>query len=223
MVAVVAAVSLIVGGPWVYAQLIAPDPAEPLALTTPTPEAAATVAPPSPLELADLEGSWRVGAGSQAGYRLGEVLSGQPVTVVGRTEVVDGSVVVQGGSLVTADIVVDTASIVTDDSARDAYFRRALNTTDFPQAVFALSGPVDLSAIVGSAGPVTIEAPGTLTFHGVSGPVTATLQVQTSAEGVEVVGTIPVVLAEFGLEPPDLGFVTVDPTGTVEMLLVLTR
>ena len=223
MVAVVAAVGLIVGGPWFYAQFLANAPAEPLALTTPTPEASATSQAPTPLKLSDLEGTWLVGEGSQAGYRLGEVLSGQPVTVVGRTEVVGGTVVVQAGALMVADIVVDTATIVTDESARDAYFRRALNTTDFPQATFSLTARVDLSAVIGSTGPVTLEAPGSLTFHGATQAVTATLQVQRSATGVEVAGTIPVVLADFGLEPPDLGFVTVEPTGTVEMLLALTR
>lgn len=224
MVVVIAAVGLVVGGPWVYAHLAAQDPAKPLTLTTATPEASATGAPtPEPLDLASLEGSWQVSDGSQAGYRLGEVLSGQQVTVVGRTEQVSGTVVVSGGSLTTADVVVDAGSIATDESARDAYFRRALDTTDFPQATFVLTGPVDLSPVSGAAGPVTLDVPGTLTFHGTSLPVTATLQVQGTAAGVEVVGTIPVLLEDFGLEPPDLGFVTVEPSGTVEMLLVLTR
>ncbi|HEY3437830.1 MAG TPA: YceI family protein [Actinotalea sp.] len=222
--AVVLALALVVGGPLVYARVIAPAPREPLALTTASP----TVTPgadttPVPLTAAGIEGSWNVGAGSQAGYRLGEVLSGQPVAVVGRTDKVTGTAVVAGGVLQSAEVVVDAASIVTDTSARDAYFRRALNTTEFPTATFSLTAPVDLAAVDGVSGPVTVSAPGTLTFHGVSQPVTATLQVQGTASGVEVLGTIPVTLADYQLQAPALPFVTVDPSGTVEMLLRLTR
>ena len=221
LVAVVVAVGLIVGGPWVYARVLAPEPAAPLALTTPTPTPTPTG--PVALQTAAMEGSWTVGEGSQAGYRLGEVLSGEAVTVVGRTEKVTGSVVVAGGMLTSAEIVVDTASIVTDQAARDAYFRRALDTSSFPVATFTLSAPVDLAPVNGSAEPVVLQAPGVLTFHGISRDVVAAIQVQGTAAGIEVLGSIPVTLQEFELEAPTLGFVTVEPTGTVEMLLTLTR
>ncbi len=221
LVAVVVAVALIVGGPWLYARVLAPEARAPLTLTTPTATPSADPdAPPAPV---DVDGTWQVGAGSAAGYRLGEVLSGEQVTVVGRTEQVTGSVTVQGGQLAQASVTVDTASIATDESARDAYFRRALDTTTFPEATFELTGPVDVSAVGTATTPVAVSAPGTLTFHGVSQPVTAELQVQRTAEGIEVAGQVPVELEAFGLDAPDLGFVTVEPTGAVELLLVLVR
>lgn len=218
LVVVVVAVSAIVGAPWLYARVIMPDPREALTLSTPVATAPAEVP-----ATADVTGSWQVGEGSQAGYRLGEVLSGEQVTVVGRTEKVVGSVVVADGALTQAEIMVDTASITTDESARDAYFRRALDTTTYPQAVFSLAEPADVAAVGTTTEAVAVQATGTLTFHGVSQPVTVDLQVRRTLAGVEVAGQVPITLSDFGLEAPDLGFVTVEPTGSLELLLVLTR
>lgn len=223
MVAVLVAVGLVVGGPWVYARFVVRDAPDPLAFSTPTPAQTAEPEADAVPEPVDVNGAWQVGPGSQAGYRLGEVLSGEQVTVVGRTETVTGTFLVEGGALTSAEVLVDTATIVTDESARDAYFRRALNTTEFPQAVFTLTAPVDVSAVGTATDVVPVAVVGTLTFHGVIQAVTANLEVRRTTTGIEVVGTVPVVLADYGLEAPDLGFVTVEPQGTIEMLLVLTR
>ncbi|MBO1750719.1 YceI family protein [Actinotalea sp. BY-33] len=221
LVAVTVALGAIAGGPWLYARYLAPDPAEPLALSTPDPAASAA---PQVDEIHEVDGTWTVVDGSEAGYRLGEVLSGEQVTVVGRTDQVTGGVVLEEGSLLEAEVVVDVASIVTDESARDAYFRRALDTTTHPEATFEVTDPVDLSALEGVTESVTVEALGTLTFHGVARPATAVLEVQpTGQDQVEVAGQIAVTLEDFDLTAPDLGFVTVEPTATVEMLLVLSR
>lgn len=213
------ALAMIVGGPFVYARFFAPEPVEPLALTTPT----ASAPPDVPTGVVDIDGVWRVLEGSEAGYRLGEVLSGQNVTVVGRTERVTGEVTITGGAVTAATVSVDAGSISTDEAARDAFFRRALNTSDFPQATFSLSEPVDVSAIGQSDQVVTLAAAGSLTFHGVTNPVAAELEAQRTADGVEVVGRIPVTLADFDLTAPDLGWVVVEPTGVVEVRLLLAR
>lgn len=208
----------IVGGPWVYATFVRPEAPAPLALAAPT-DLPEPEAPAGPLVV---DGSWQVGPGSEAGYRLGEVLSGKPVTVVGRTGDVSGSLEVSEGLLTAATVVVDTASISTDESARDAYFRRAVGTTDHPTATFTLTSPVDVSALR-DGGPLELELAGDLAFHGVSRPVVASLEVRREGEGVEAVGTVPVTLEDYDLDAPDLGFVTVEPAGTVEMRLLLTR
>lgn len=226
LVALVVAVALVVGGPWLYAKVIAPEARDPLALSTPTAEpgdptgaAQADEVPPS----IDVDGTWQIGAGSEAGYRLGEVLSGDAVTVTGRTEQVTGTMVVEDGALTQAELVVDTGSITTAESARDAYFRRALDTSTYPDATFLLSEPVDVAEVGSADGPVTVTAPGTLTFHGISQAVTVDLEVQRTLAGVEVVGQVPIDLETYGLAAPDLGFVTVEPAGSIEFLLVLAR
>lgn len=219
LAAVVVVVGLIAGGPWVYARLLAPQPADPLMLTAPVTEPTGEPVD-GPL---DVDGTWRVSEGSQAGYRLHEVLSGQPVTVVGRTTAVNGTLTVAGSVLTDAEITVDVASVSTDESARDAYFRRALDTTTHPVATFTLTEPVDVSGLGSSDRPVSVAANGTLTLHGVSRPVTVALEARWVPGGIEVAGTVPITLADHGLPAPDLRFVTVEPAGTVEMLLTLTR
>lgn len=216
---IVVALGLIVGGPFVYARFFAPEPADPLELSTPTAEPT----PEVPSGVVDIESTWRVLEGSEAGYRLGEVLSGQDVTVVGRTERVTGELTITDGALASASVTVDAGTISTDEAARDAFFRRALNTSEFPDATFVLSEPVDVSAIGQSDQPITVSAVGSLTFHGVTQPVTAELEAQRTPDGVEVVGRIPVTLRDFDLEAPDLGWVVVESTGTVEVRLLLAR
>lgn len=216
-IGVLVVVGLVVGAPWIYARFFALDAPEPLALITPT-DASTNLIPEGPIEI---DGTWQVGEGSQAGYRLNETLSGQAVTVVGRTEAVTGSIVVTGGFVTEASFVVDAGSIATDKSARDAFFRRALDTTAFPQAAFTLTAPIDVSALGASATPLAVTAVGTFTLHGISQPATATLQAQRTVDGVEIAGQVPVPLTDYDLIAPNLGWVVVEPTGLVEMDLLL--
>lgn len=218
VIGIIVAVAVVVGGPWVYATFFAREAPVPLAITptaVPTPEI--------PIGPVDIEGTWYVQTGSEAGYRLDETLSGEAVTVVGRTDAVSGNVVITGGQLTGATVVVAVGDISTEESARDAYFRRALDTSTFPEATFQLTTPVDVAALGTSAEPVSITVVGTLTMHGVSQPATATLEAQRTAGGVELAGQVPVNLVDFGLDPPDLGWVVVQPTGTVEVRLDLGR
>jgi polyisoprenoid-binding protein YceI len=217
IVGVLLAVGLVVGAPWVYARFFMREAPDPLTLSTPN---VVERVPEGPLEL---DGSWEIQPGSEAGYRLDEVLYDNQATVVGRTESVAGVVVIDDGSLTEARVVVDVGSITTDESARDAFFRRALDTTSFPEAVFELTEPVDVSVIGLSNAPLVAEGVGTLSLHGVTQPATATLEVQRTFEGVEVLATIDVLLADFELSAPDLGWVVVEPVGTVEALLQMAR
>jgi len=218
VIAVLVAVGLVVGAPWVYARFLVREAPDPLMLTTPEP-----VVETIPEGRVEIDGTWEIQAGSEAGYRLGEVLYDEQVTVVGRTESVAGVVVVTDGVLTEVRVAVDAGSITTNESARDAFFRRALDTSAYPQAVFELTEPVDVSAVGLSNEPMSAEAAGTLTVHGVTQPVTARLDVQRTVDGVEVLAAVDFVLADFELSAPDLGWVVVEPIGTVEALLLLAR
>ena len=218
VVGVVVAVAVVVGGPWVYASFFVREAPEPLALT-PTPVAT----PEIPTGPVDIEGTWHVQTGSEAGYRLSETLSGEAVVVVGRTDEVFGTVTIADGHLTAATVVVGVGTITSEESARDAFFRRALDASTYPEATFELTTPVDVTGLAASGEPQTVTAAGTLTMHGVSQPVTVTLEVQRTVGGVELAGQVPVTLADFKLTPPDLGWVVVEPTGTIEVLLQLGR
>ncbi|MFI2488111.1 YceI family protein [Promicromonospora kroppenstedtii] len=184
-------------------------------------------APAATADVADLDGDWTVAGGSEAGYRVDEVLSGQDVTVVGRTEEVTGSGTVADGELTAATVEVDLASITTDESARDGQFQGILDTRAFPTATFRLTDPVDVAAVADGE-TVTVDAPGSMTIKDVTRDVTAGLEIRLVAgDGGDVVAelaaTVPVTFADYGVEAPDLGFVTVEDTGFVEAELTLSR
>ena len=187
------------------------------------PPARTVEAQPEGVELApETDGTWTVGAGSSAGYRVDEVLNGVDVTVAGTTDEVTGQVVVEGGDLAAAEVVVDMAGVTTDSSRRDGYFRDSvMDVENHPTATFVVTGPVDLPALTGT--PVTVPVTGQLTVKGTPREVQADLSVVRTPEGVDVSGSVPLVFADHGVEAPDLGFVRVEDRGAVEFLLRLAR
>lgn len=216
--------ALLLGGTWVYAHSQSGTEMAPLSLASP-------VAPsPDDEDTSDTstmdgtdgvrDGTYAVDTESRAGYRVQEVLSGKDVTVVGRTSDVRGEVTVEDDVLTAASIEVDVRTIETDDSARDRQFQRLLDTGKHRTATFVLTSPADLSGLAQKT--VTVEALGTLTIKGVSHAVTATLEARTSGDGAQVSGSIPVTFSDHDVAAPQLGFVTVEGTGTVEVLLDLT-
>lgn len=194
-------------GPRLYASTVRAEAAPTLA--------AGTGGLPDP---ASLDGSWTVGDGSFAGYRLDEVLGGEDVTVTGRTEQVTGGLTVADGTLTEATVEVDVASIATDQQRRDDYFRgTAMQADTFPTATFTLTEPAELTA-----GSTDAELTGELTIRDVTRTVTVDADVASGDGSVQVVGAVPVTFRDWGITPPDLGFVKVEETGTVEFDLVLT-
>ncbi|GAB3615742.1 hypothetical protein GCM10027416_02990 [Okibacterium endophyticum] len=205
-------------GPVIYRDIVAGDAAAPPSVTT-DPSPGTTQDAPS-----DLSGTWNVSDGSEAGYRVDEVLNGTDVTVTGRTEEVTGTLEVDDLTLTSAEITVDVASIATDQAARDEYFRStALKTDEFPTATFELTEPVttDSAPTVGEVR--TVQATGNLTLAGVTQQVTVELQVALNGTDGQIAGSIPITFADYNITAPDLGFVSVEPTGFVEFQLVVSR
>ncbi|QFV00141.1 hypothetical protein KDY119_03676 [Luteimicrobium xylanilyticum] len=163
------------------------------------------------------DGRWTVGAGSFAGYRVHEVLQGHDATVTGRTDEIAGAVTVSGGRVTAATVTVQVASVLTDEPPRDSYFRStALETSRFPTATFVLA-----RAVPASSGAVSLS--GRLTVHGVTRDVTFAGRASTGIAGAEVVASLPVTWADYGVDAPRLPFVTVDDHGAIELDLHLAR
>ena len=208
-VVVIAAAALLLG-PRLYAQW-ANGRAEP----APTLSTSGDI----PDDVASYTGALTVAEGSTAGYQLDEVLQGEDVTVRGSTEQVTGTLEITEGTLQSAEIEVDMASVATDSGNRDAYFRdTALETDQFPTATFVLTDPVVLEP-----GASTATLSGELTVHGVTQPVTLEAQIAVEDDQAEVVGSIPITFADFGVTAPNLGFVKVEETGSIEVDLFLTE
>lgn len=213
--ALAALVLVVVGGTYLYINVFSDDAPDPLALETSP--------PPASGGSGDLTGTWTVAGGSEAGYRVDEVLNGQDNTVVGRTSDVTGQITVAGGEATEGEITVDMTTITTDSGSRDGQFRGPIMQTDeFPTSTFTLTSPVPLDGLDGG-GPISVTATGDLTVRDVTHSIEVQLDVQRSGDGVQVAGSGEIQFADFDVDPPNLGFVRVEDSGTVEFLLTLSQ
>jgi hypothetical protein len=135
---VVVVLVLVVGGPFVYIHFIeGPAPAK-LSLSDTTTPSTAVDSSKAPAPLA---GTWKIAAGSIAGYRVKENLFGQSSTAVGRTHGVTGTMTIAGTKVTNASFSVDMTSVKSNKSQRDNQFQgRIMNTAEFPNATFNFTG-----------------------------------------------------------------------------------
>ena len=231
IVAVVALFAL--GGAGAYAYFFSGLRSSPanLALATPStsPTSAGAAAP------AASGGTWQITTGSLVGYRVQEQFVGQSSTheAVARTGDVTGTVTIsQSGSsyaMTAATVTVQLANLGSVDSVagynvtnRDRIVQRSLDVSTYPAAVFKASN-VALPAGVETGQTVTVSVPGQLTVHGVTKDVTATLQLRVSGRTAQIAGSISTNMRDFGVEPPTIGFTTVQPGVTIEFSLNLAE
>ena len=226
----VAAVLLVLAGTWTYINVLSGDAPARLTLegsvvdnipatSTSTAAAGATTEVP-----ASFDGTWLATSGSQAGYRVNEVLFGQSTEAVGRTHNVDGAITINGAKVETAAISIDLADVTSDKSQRDNQFRnRIMSVTRFPTATFTLTSPIDLGTLPADGATVSVPATGDLTVHGVKKAVTVNLTAKRSGGAIAVNGTIPVVFADYGIPDPSFGPAQVEDHGVIEFLVNFTK
>ncbi|MFU8839213.1 MAG: YceI family protein [Nitriliruptoraceae bacterium] len=165
------------------------------------------------------------GTGTFIGFRIAEELTTVGDTeAVGRTPQVEGTVTLDGTTLVAATIVGDLTALTTDIRQRDGATQRALNTGVHPTTTFTLTEAVDLGTtpVVGEA--ISVEAVGELTLNGVTQPVTVALDavLLDGVAGLLVTGSFPLTLADHDLTAPSAPIVvSVADTATIELQLYL--
>ena len=224
-----AALLLAFGGTWTYINVLRDDAPARLVLegnvsdnvpaTTATTAVGTAVAAP-----ASFDGTWVASTGSQAGYRVDEVLFGQNVEAVGRTSNVDGALTINGATVESAAISIDLASVQSDESRRDNQFRgRIMNVAQYPTATFTLTSPIDLGTLPADGVTVTVPATGELTLHGTKKTVTVNVTAKRSAGTIAVQGTIPVVFADYGIPSPSFGPAEVEDHGEIEFLVTFAK
>ena len=205
--------------PFVYTQFLADDAPEQLSVgTTGAPEAVSG-------ESASADGAWKVGPGSQAGYRVKEVLFGQDVEAVGRTDQVTGDLTVDGASVGEGSFTVDMKTVKSDKDQRDGQFRgRIMETETYPTSRFTLTEPIDLGSVPAVGSQVKAEATGELTLKDKSNRVAFEVTAsRTAADAFEVSGQIPVKFTDYGIANPGFPGIEVENDGKVEFLLKFTR
>lgn len=250
---VVAAVLVLVGGPYIYIHFIqgdAPaaltfdntgDPSTvasaPVATTTvagaastaaATPDSTAAVGATTTVAaagtIADVEGVWNATSASVVGYRVKEVLFGQSTEAVGRTSDVKGTVTVKGNTVEAAEFTIDMTTVKSDQSKRDAQFKgRIMSVETFPTAVFKLMSPITLSSVPGDKVEITTTLTGELTLKGRTKAVSFDLKARRNGANIEVNGQIPVAFADYGIDNPSTTGITTEDNGKLEFLLVFAR
>ncbi|NLU83515.1 YceI family protein [Rhodococcus sp. HNM0569] len=217
--AVVAVLAVAVVGPWAYDEYVAGEDDSAFTLSDPATELPAN-APP---------GSWPVTHGTgidqtAAGYTVHETLVGAQSTVSGSTGEVTGWALVNGDIVRNGEVHVKVSGIRTDSAQRDEYFANTLmRAPDFPDALFALVEPVDISSVPADGALGTVTTRGELTLKGQTVPVTVNMQVRKEPAGLIVAANVPVWWRDFGIEPPSLGFVSVAPNGTLDFVVNFAR
>ncbi|MDA3038304.1 MAG: YceI family protein [Actinomycetota bacterium] len=193
----------------------------------------ATAAPGPTVEL---PGAWSVdtksgefdfesATGTFAGFRINETLSeiGE-ATAVGRTGDVEGSIEIVDTTLSVAGFTVDLSTITTNDLGRDDKVQGALETDRFPSATFVLAEPVDLGADAAAGKPISVDAAGDLTIHGVTKAVVFPLEAQLVGSTIVIVGSLEISLADFGVVAPTAPIVlSVEDVAIVEFQLLLVK
>jgi polyisoprenoid-binding protein YceI len=195
------------------------------ATTSTVPEAggstATSAAPAASGPAPTVDGTWAVTSGSQAGYRVKEVLFGQSTEAVGRTSSITGSFAATGTQIDNATFTVDLTTMKSDQSQRDRQFQeRIMQTSKFPTATFTLKAPI---AVPSTDGVVSVTANGDLTLHGVTKSVAIPLKAQRNGNNIEVNGSLDVTFADYGIDNPSLGPAQTQDHGLLEFLLVFAK
>ena len=225
VVAVIAAA--LVGGPWVYINFIREPAAESFldeASTSTIATSDTTVNSSAPtISLDDPSGTWQVTNTSQVGYRVDEVLFGQNVTAVGRTNAVTGSLVIDDGVATSGQFVVDMTTVKSDEPKRDAQFEsRIMDVINYPTATFVLTSPITLAANA-TASSTTNTASGELTLRGTTKPISISVIGEVRDGRIVVTGETTVTFGEWGIPNPSIPGISTEDFGILEFQLVLER
>jgi polyisoprenoid-binding protein YceI len=222
---------LVLGGTWLYINVIREDAPERLTLqndptTAPagvaTPSATASATAGSPTAAASGATRWTATEGSIVGYRVDEILNGQSATAVGRTSDVTGEVALDGAKVTEASFTADLTTVKSDSSRRDGQFQgRIMDTATHPTATFQLTQPIDLGEPPADGKVVSAKATGDLTLRGTTKSVVIDLQAKRTGNAAEISGSIPIVFAEFDIPNPSIGPVRTEDHGELEVLLKL--
>lgn len=180
-------------------------------------------------------GTWLMATGSAAGFRVHErFLQVQlPNEAVGRTDHVAGGLTITGSTgalrITRACVAVSTLSLRSVDevpgfttSNRDGVIPGVLDGLDNPAAIFRAED-VALPTNATEGQRQTIHVSGNFSIHGVTKGVVASMEGIMQSGQLEVVGSFPITLEDYGMAPPENRMAAVDSTVTIEFHLYLDR
>ena len=161
-------------------------------------------------------GTWVAGAGSLAGFRVGETFLVQSSTIVGRTNGVTGSLVISNNQISSGSFQVDLSQ-VTFGGKQNASFFKLLETSQYPSATITLTQPVVFQTIPTNGQTISFKAPVSLAIHGITHMVTLTGTARENGSTLEVAGSAPLLASDWNVASP----YAVHNDALIEFLLVL--
>ena len=205
-----------------------PSPAATAATATATAAATAAATSEPAADAPGLDGTWTLAEGREnfVGYRVEEELATIGYKeAVGRSPTIEAAITIAGGRLTGVTVTADLRDLKSDDSRRDGALRnQALESNRFPTATFELTEPVDVPTGLAGGEPISIEANGTLTLHGVTRAVTIPIEAELANGVLVVVGAIPILFADYDIaQPRSPILVSIEDNGVMELQLFLDR
>jgi polyisoprenoid-binding protein YceI len=189
------------------------------------PEPRAEIAETEVSEGGELDGSYTVVPGPTetptfVGYRVTEQLAAAVVEqeTTGRTPEVTGTFTISANTVSDVNVTANLLNLQSDDNRRDnAIKTRGLESEQFPEATFVLTEPIELPAEPELGETVTAAAVGDFTLHGVTNRVEIPIEGRWDGTFIQVVGSLPIVFADYGMEAPSAPIVaSIDDEGEME-------
>ncbi|MDE2668904.1 MAG: YceI family protein [Chloroflexota bacterium] len=214
------------------------DEATPTATPSPSPAATATEAATAatattapatqPAAQTGVDGTWTLSGQGESfvGYRVEEELATIGYKeAVGRSPTIDATITIAGGQLTGVTVTADLRDLKSDDSRRDGAIRnQALESNQFPMATFELTEPLAVPDGLAAGEPISVEANGTLTLHGVTREVTIPIEAELANGVLVLVGSLPIVFADYDIaQPRSPILVSIEDNGVMELQLFLER
>ena len=180
---------------------------------------------------ATADGTWKVdtsvgsladGSASFVGYRVQEQLAGIGAnTAVGRTPNVSGTLTLSGTTVTAVEVTANLLTLQSDDDRRDSSLRRqALETSQYPNASFKLTQPIELGSLPANGATLSETANGELTLHGVTRPISIDVKATRDGGMITITGSMPMVFADFNIQKPTSFIVlSVNDHGVMELQL----
>jgi polyisoprenoid-binding protein YceI len=196
------AVTFLVGAPVLYLTTTAPG-----ATTTAPPATAkssgpaATAAASGPAVPSEVAGSWAVGKGTQARYKVDDTVMGQTEEVVGTTPDVTGTMTIVDKTVTAVKIVVNMQTVACK-CQHDSKYHDMLDTDVYPTSTFELTKPIELASIPPEGQVINVPVTGNFTIHGVTRQVDFTLAALRQGGRIAVNGSIPVRFEDYNIENP---------------------
>jgi polyisoprenoid-binding protein YceI len=225
ILAVLVVLGLVAGGYGIWYLFFRPSGPPPVGSTN-LPAASGSIAAP-----ASADGTWMVdtnigsmadGTASFVGYRVQEKLAGIGAnTAVGRTPNVSGTLTLSGTTVTAVEVTANLFTLQSDDERRDSQLRRqALETSQYPDATFKLTQPIELGSIPGDGATLSETATGQLTLHGVTKQIKIDLKAKRQGGMITITGSMPIVFADYNIQKPVSFLVlSVDDHGVMELQL----